>query len=121
MVYISYKIFKTPNSINPYGSGSKIASLVTAIKINFLNPAPYIFWLTIGSGYIYMGSSFDASVFIICAIFSLCISKFGVALAVKKLGAQFNPRVYSALLKLLSVPLLVFGGQLLCSGISIWL
>jgi threonine/homoserine/homoserine lactone efflux protein len=43
-----------------------------AMKINFLNPAPYMFWLTIGSSYILMGSELEAAIFIVCAIFSLC-------------------------------------------------
>ncbi|MFL0800348.1 MAG: LysE family transporter [Agarilytica sp.] len=121
LAHIAYKIFKAPLSINPRGNGSKNSSLATAVKINFLNPAPYIFWLTIGSSYIFMGSNFDAGVFIVCAIFSLCGTKFVVALTIKNLGEQFSPRVYSVMLKSLSVPLLVFSGQLLISGISIWL
>jgi len=121
LAHIAYKIFKTPNSINPSGTASKNSSLATAIKINFLNPAPYIFWLTIGSSYIFMGSNFDALVFIVFTLFSLCITKFAVALVIKALGEQFNPRVYSLVLKSFSVPLLIFSGQLLFSGISIWL
>lgn len=121
LAYIAYKIFKTSHGINPGEGDSISSSLATAIKINFLNPAPYIFWLTIGSSYIFMGSNLDAAVFIICTLFSLCITKFSVAFVIKKLGAQFNPRVYTLVLKSFSVPLLIFSGQLLFSGISIWL
>ena len=121
LAYIAYKIFKAPTSINPSGGVSKGSSLATAIKINFLNPAPYIFWLTIGSSYIFMGSHFDAVVFIFCTLISLCMTKFVVALVIKKLGEQFNPRIYAFVLKSFSVPLLLFSGQLLFSGISFWL
>lgn len=121
LALIAYKILKTPNNIDPSVGGSKSSSLATAVKINFLNPAPYIFWLTIGSSYIFMGSNIEAVVFIVCTLFSLCITKFSVALFIKALGERFNPRVYAVVLKSLSVPLLIFSGQLLFSGISIWL
>jgi len=91
LAHIAYKIFRTPSGINP-DSGDNNSSFTTAVKINFLNPAPYIFWLTIGSSYIFMGSNSDAGVFIFFSIFSLCLTKFGVALAIKKLGEKFNPR-----------------------------
>ena len=118
---IAYKIFKAPNSINPCGKKGGSSSFFTAVKINLLNPSPYIFWLTIGSSYLVMGSESDALIFIICAISSLCITKFGVAIAIKKLGDNFNPKVYSVVLKSLSLPLVIFSIQLLYSGLSVWL
>lgn len=119
--HIAYKIFKAPNSINPRGAGDEESSLVAAVKINFLNPTPYIFWFTIGSSYIVMGSNFEAGMFIICSILSLCITKFSVAFVINKLGTRFSPKIYSNVLKSLSLPLFVFSGQLLYSGISIWM
>jgi threonine/homoserine/homoserine lactone efflux protein len=118
---IACKIFKAPSRINPSENGSGKSSLATAIKINFLNPAPYIFWLTIGSGYILMGSELEAEIFIVCAISSLCSTKFVIAVAIKKLGERFDPRIYAMILKSLSLPLLVFSTQLLYSGVSIWM
>ena len=118
---ISYNIFRAPVSVAPYGRGTGKSSFATAVKINFLNPAPYIFWLVIGTGYILMGSKSDAAIFIFCTIFSLCATKFGVAVAIRRLGEQFEPKVYAIILRSLSVPLLVFSAQLLYSGVSMWL
>jgi len=115
---IAYKIFNAPASINPNGSVEDGSSFVTAVKINFLNPSPYIFWLTIGSSYILMGTMLDASVFIASMLVSLCATKYIVAISIKTLGQQFNPRVYSAILRSLSLPLLAFSVQLLYTGIS---
>lgn len=114
----AYKIYKAPDSINPSTNMDSRSSLATAVKINFLNPSPYIFWLTIGSSYILMGTKIDAGIFIICALISLCVTKYAVAIAIKTLGERFNPRVYSVILKSLSLPLLAFSGQLLFSGVS---
>ncbi len=118
---IAYKIFKAPNDINPSSKDGGKSSLAMAVKINFLSPAPYIFWLTIGSGYLLMGSKSEAAIFIVCALFSLCVTKFAVAVVIKKLGERFNPKLYSYLLRSLSFPLLLFSAQLLYSGIVIWL
>ncbi len=117
---IAYKIFKAPSSINPIGNGGAKSSLSAAVKINFLNPAPYIFWLTIGCGYILKGTEIEAAIFIFCALISLCITKFIVAIAIRKLGERFDPRVYATILRSLSLPLLLFSAQLLYSGIVSW-
>ena len=66
---ISYNIFKAPGSVTPYDRGIGKSSLATAVKINLLNPTPYIFWLVIGTGYILMGSKSDAAIFIFCTIY----------------------------------------------------
>lgn len=120
LAYLAYKIVKGPSVVDPTDSKIESSSLVTAVKINILNPGPYIFWFTIGSSYIFMGTEVDAIVFVFCAIFSLCATKFSVAVMMKKLGEQFNPRVYSIVLKSLAAPLLVFSAQLLVASISIW-
>ena len=114
---LAFKIYKAPLSINPNGSSDGSSSLLTAIKINLLNPAPYVFWLTIGSSYLLMGDSLEVGVFIVFALVSLCVTKYAVALAIKALGSRFSSRIYSLILRSLSFPMLVFSGQLLYSGI----
>lgn len=121
LAYISYKIVRAPGDIDPYSGGGGASSLGTAIKINVLNPAPYIFWLTIGSSYLAMGSKIDVVLFIACLSLSLCATKFGVAVLIRKLAGKFNTRIYSIILKALTLPLLAFSIRLMYSGISVWL
>ncbi len=118
LLLTAYKILKSPNNINLIGTINKSSSLTTAIKINFLNPAPYIFWLTIGSSYLLMGTNIDAAIFIICALLSLCLTKFCVAILVKQLGNRFNSKTYALFLKALALPLIVFSIQLFITGIN---
>ncbi len=115
---LAMKIFNAPLSINPGKGGSDGASLITAIKINFLNPSPYLFWLTIGSSYILMASSTEALLFIFSALITLCLVKFLVALVVSYFGERFNARFYSILLRSLSLPMMLFSIQLMVSGVS---
>ena len=114
---IAYKILKAPTAINPDGKGVS-TSLWDAVKINFLNPSPYIFWLTIGGSYISMGTHLDAAVFIVFTLLTLSLTKYGVALSIKSLGTRFSPEKYALLLKSLALPLIIFSCHLMFSGIN---
>lgn len=120
LAYISYRIYGAQSGFDSAVTNLSDSSLRTAIKINVLNPAPYIFWLTIGSSYLSVGSKFEVVIFIVCLSVSLCATKFGVAVLIKKLGEKFNARVYSIILKALALPLIFFSVRLFYSGISIW-
>lgn len=118
LLRLAYKIFTAPASINPNESKASDSGLFTAVKINFLNPSPYIFWFTIGGSYILMGDKFDAALFVSCMLMSLSLTKYCVAFTVKTLGQRFNSKIYSAILRSLSLPLLGFSAQLFYTGIS---
>jgi threonine/homoserine/homoserine lactone efflux protein len=118
LAYLAYKIYRTPKGINP-NSTDNASGFFTAVKINLLNPSPYLFWLTIGSSYILLGTKVEAGIFIVCVLFSLCLTKYAVAYSIKVLGQRFNPRVYSMLLRSLALPLLLFSAQLMYSGVSL--
>lgn len=120
LAVLAYRIFNVPNSLNPTGKGIATSGLGTAVKINFLNPGPYIFWLTIGTGYIFMGSRTEAAIFVSVAIVSLCLTKFLVAVAIEVLGKKFSQRGYALLLKSMSLPMAAFSLQLIYSGLSVW-
>lgn len=117
---LAYRIFKLPNSLNPSGKGITGSGLGTAVKINFMNPGPYIFWLTIGSGYILMGSSTEGVIFVSVAMVSLCVTKFVVAVAIEVLVKKFSQRNYALLFKSLSFSMAAFSVQLIYSGLSVW-
>lgn len=122
LLLIARRILKSPGAINPEQSSASsplASSLTGAIKVNLLSPAPYLFWITIGSSYIKMGSTFEASLFIALTLTSLCISKFMVAVSIEILGQKFNPAIYALLLKSLAIPLVIFSGQLLWSALKL--
>ena len=118
LAFIAYRILKSPGQIDPSAVAHVKIDWLTGLKMNFLNPVPYIFWGTVGSIYINKGTIFEACVFVTVMILTLCSSKFLVALAVRFLGERFNPRIYSIILRSLSVPMLLFSGKLLHSGIG---
>lgn len=112
LLWLAFKLMRIPASLNP-SDGSGAASMFSAIKINALNPSPYLFWMTIGGSYILAGTILQAWVFIFTALVSLCLTKFLVALVVRRVGKAFNEKAFSLLIKSLAFPLLLFAGQLL--------
>lgn len=88
-------------------------SLRLAIKVNLLNPSPYIFWSTVGGAYILLGSAPQALIFVVLSISALVLSKMLIA----AIAAWFHPflesRGYLLVMKALAALLIVFGGTLL--------
>lgn len=120
LAFIALRIFRLPNNVDPSGKNASTAGLATAVKINFLNPSPYVFWLTTGTGYIVMGSNIEAAVFVVVALVTLCTTKYLLAVSMATLGRRFNQRNYALLLKSLSLPMAAFSLQLIYSGMSVW-
>jgi len=120
LALIAVKILKMPNSLE-LEQGDNVSSLFTAVKINLLNPAPYLFWMTIGSSYLLMGTKSESFIFVIVTLVSLCLTKYLVALSIKELGAKFSPSFYVKIIKCLALPLFIFSGKLLVAGFSAFL
>jgi len=94
------------------------SSLFTAVKINLLNPAPYIFWATVGGAYLVRGSRVDAVIFITVFLATLSLTKFTMAYVIKTLGDRFDSRVQVYVLRLLSLLLILFASSLAIDAIG---
>lgn len=120
-LYISYiairLIIAAPVTQQP---ASVPSSFTTAVKINLLNPAPYLFWSTVGGTYLLQNTLVDAAVFAVLFLATLSITKFTMALSIKILGGRFSDRLIGFILKLLAVLLLYFAAGLFIRAFS-WL
>ena len=96
----------------PQQPASAPSSFLTAVKINLLNPAPYIFWSTVGGSYLVRNDLQDAIVFAILFLATLAITKFIMALSIKVLGDRFSDRLIGHALKVLAVLLMLFAIRL---------
>jgi threonine/homoserine/homoserine lactone efflux protein len=108
-------IIATPVTQQPASAPSSFA---TAVKINLLNPAPYIFWSTVGGTYLLQNTLVDAAVFAILFLATLSITKFTMALSIKILGDRFSDKLIGLILKLLAVLLLYFAASLFIRAFS---
>jgi len=108
-------IIATPVTQQPVTAPS---SFLTAVKINLLNPAPYIFWSTVGGTYLLQNDLADAALFAILFLATLSITKFVMALSIKTLGDRFSDRFIAHVLKILAILLMFFALRLFISALT---
>jgi threonine/homoserine/homoserine lactone efflux protein len=97
------------------------ASLGKGVSVNFLNPNPYLFWLTIGTPLLLRAHalSWFASIGFL-VVFYLCLvgSKCVLAVLVARSRAVLRGRAYALVNRILAVALLVFAVIFIRNGIS---
>jgi len=111
MIYLAYKNF-TIKKVKIERSGNK-NSLLKGIITNFLNPNPYIFWMTVGAPLVLYSASPLGFVLSLYSVFIL--ANFAICIAVSKTKLVLNSRMYLYAIKLLGVVLLYFAYILLFS------
>lgn len=116
IAYIAIRII-TSNPVTQQPASAP-SSFITAVKINLLNPAPYLFWSTVGGAYLLQNDLMDASVFAVLFLATLSTTKFIMAMSIKKLGDRFSDRLVSRLLKLLATLLMFYAIRLLFNAFS---
>jgi threonine/homoserine/homoserine lactone efflux protein len=110
LLWLSAKMFRA-RQISLSGKLTVQGSLATAVKLNFLNPGPYLFWFTVGGSYIIRGSASESIVFVVTAIGTLIASKLAVALLAARFFPSLESRGYLVTMKLLAGSLVWFGLQ----------
>ena len=108
LVWLALKTLRL-KEISLAGKLGSQASLLTAIKVNLLNPGPYVFWFTVGGSYILSGSSLERGIFVATAIGTLIASKMLVALLAARFFSVLEGRGYVLAMRLLAGTLLWFG------------
>ena len=117
IAYIAARLLMV-NPVPQQQASTAPSSFLTAVKINLLNPAPYIFWGTVGGTYLVQNDVPDAAVFAVLFLATLAITKFIMALSIKQLGDRFSDRLTTHALKVLAVLLMFFAIRLLISAFS---
>jgi len=108
LLWLAQKMFRVQNISISSKLGSE-ASLSTAVKVNLLNPGPYLFWFTVGGSYIIRGTTAESVVFVVTAIGTLIVSKIAVALLAANFLPSLESRGYLLTMKALAALLAVFG------------
>ena len=108
LLWLSSKMFRI-NEISLAGKLESQSSLATAVKVNLLNPSPYLFWFTVGGNYIIRGSTAEGLVFVVTAIGTLIASKVAVAVLAVHFFPSLESRGYLLTMKLLAATLVWFG------------
>ncbi|MFQ6093310.1 MAG: LysE family translocator [bacterium] len=100
---------------------AKPQSLKKGVVANFLNPHPYMFWLSIGAPMVLKALSIGVSsaVLFISGFYTLLIgSKLSVALVIGKSRSFLKTKTYVYTIKALGIILLVFAALFLADGLK---
>jgi len=108
LLWLAAKMFRV-NHISLSGKLRSHGSLATAVKVNLLNPGPYLFWFTVGGSYIIRGTAVQSAVFVVTAIGALIAAKVAVALLASRFLPVLESRGYLLAMKFLAVTMIGFG------------
>jgi threonine/homoserine/homoserine lactone efflux protein len=119
--YLGYETI-TAKGLDPEVQKKKPQSLKKGITANFLNPNPYIFWLTAGIPTAFKAYEINlltAILYFLLFYFTLIGSKIGVALLVERSKAFLKNDAYRITMKILGIALLVFVLYFFYEGIKL--
>jgi threonine/homoserine/homoserine lactone efflux protein len=108
LLWLSMKMFRVHRISLSEKLGTQ-GSLGTAVKVNLVNPGPYLFWFTVGGSYLIRGSTAESVVFVVTAIGALIASKVAVAVLAARFFPTLESRGYLVTMKLLAGALAWFG------------
>lgn len=110
LIYMAYESFKT-RELAENIVVEEPKSLKKGATVNFLNPAPYLFWITVGGPIIitaYTGSVLDPLMFIIGFYALLVGSKIALAFAAGKSREFITGQPYLYIMRILGIVLVLF-------------
>ena len=117
--YLAYESFKTRELIEELEFESP-RSFKKAVTVNFLNPSPYIFWVTVGGPLIitdYNGNVVSPLIFILSFYTLLVCTKIMISYLTGLSRDFIIGKTYTYMTKILGLLLLVFAFYLLVQGL----
>ncbi|HEX3013236.1 MAG TPA: LysE family translocator [Methanobacterium sp.] len=121
LLYMAYESFKTRGLTGDIEAEDP-KSLKKGITVNFLNPSPYLFWITVGGPIIitaYTGSILTPLMFIIGFYALLIGSKIILAFAAGKSREFITGRPYLYIMRILGVVLVIFALYFFNQGVHL--
>ncbi|MDY7001411.1 MAG: LysE family translocator [Thermodesulfobacteriota bacterium] len=121
LLFLAYESLSARNvSLDTAKTPAK--SLQKGVLVNFLNPHPYLFWLTVGAPLLVKGfAATPLAPGLFLAGFYVCIvgSKISVAAVVEKSRAFFSGKTYPLTLKVMGVALALFAVLFFKDGLTL--
>ena len=121
ILFLAHETIFSGKKLTSEAGSEKSHSLKKCISANFLNPHPYLFWLTVGSSYIMKAKTsgiFTIAGFI--AIFYICLlsSKIIAVFLTLKTRHFLESKAYRVVIRLIGILLLVLAAVLMKQGLE---
>ncbi len=118
ILFLSIRIFKSRKR-GFENSQSSNSSFWTAVRLNFLNPGPYLFWFTVGGTYLVIGTLMQSAAFVIFSVGVLVLSKILVAFLSLHFRSFLSSNGYRNVMVTLALLMCAFGLQLIYRAYSL--
>ncbi|MEL7670905.1 LysE family translocator [Methanobacterium sp.] len=121
LLYMAYESFKT-RELTEDIKAEEPKSLKKGATVNFLNPAPYLFWITVGGPLIinaYTGSILAPLMFIVGFYVLLVGSKIVLAFAAGKSREFITGKPYLYIMRILGAALVIFALYFFNQGVHL--
>ncbi len=121
LLYMAYESFKT-RGLTENIEAEEPKSFRKGATVNFLNPSPYLFWITIGSPIIinaYAESILSPILFLIGFYTLLVGSKIALAYATSKSRDFITGKTYIYIMRILGVVLVIFALYFFNQGVQL--
>ena len=92
------------------GAPELAIGLVGMLKVNILNPNPYLFWITVGGAYIDNNEPLVAVNFVLVLLVMIVLSKVLIACVTRVFKEQVKGRLYLWITRGLGLVLATYGG-----------
>ncbi len=119
ILFLAYETIFSGKKLSSEANAEKSHSLKKGISANFLNPHPYLFWLTVGSSYIMkakVNGIFTVVGFITVFYVCLLFSKIFAVFITLKTRHFMESKAYQIIIKLIGILLLLLAVVLMKQG-----
>jgi len=113
LLRLGYKSLIVTRVPMPKAPDVRLGPLLTGIKMNFLNPNPYLFWFTVAGPYLISGTLSTNLAFLATFLSVLICIKVSIAYGVSRFRSFLHGRTYDLIMKALALCLLGYGAAFL--------
>ncbi len=113
LLRLGYKSLAVTRVPMPEAPDLRLGPLLTGIKMNFLNPNPYLFWFTVAWPYLISGHLSTTLAFLATFLSVLISLKVSIAFGVSRFQSFLHGKTYDLIMKALALCLLGYGAAFL--------
>ncbi|MEZ0328146.1 MAG: LysE family transporter [Dissulfuribacterales bacterium] len=113
LLRLGYKSLRVTRVPMPEAPDLRSGPLLTGIKMNFLNPNPYLFWFTVAGPYLISGTISTNLAFLATFLSVLISIKTAIAFGVSRFRSFLHGRIYDLIMRALALCLLGYGAAFL--------
>lgn len=113
LLRLGYKSLLVTRVPMPEKLNLRSGPFLTGIKMNFLNPNPYLFWFTVAGPYLISGTLSTNLAFLATFLFVLISIKTAIAFGVSRFRSFLHGRAYDLTMRTLALCLLGYGAAFL--------